>query len=216
MTGPELHDTGRDTKSTLVRGRMPTFKRYVIGSQLGGRSSVIDTEISNVQSRDGYFWRSTLWATDSYPPDNRHGRDISAEVTAREPGSRGVIFRALEIAPDDPDTGRYRSVMAAVHDDLMQRHAPSSEEIDRHPGMHRTSTLDFVTCVRGEIHLVTDVDEVRMLPGDTAIIRGGNHAWSNRSDEPCLLMVVLVNAADEDEEDTSLLMPSQATTGSAS
>jgi len=28
--------------------------------------------------------------------------------------------------------------------------------------MHRTDTLDCLTCVRGEIYLVTDTDEVRM------------------------------------------------------
>ncbi|MDX6416904.1 MAG: hypothetical protein QOG28_1524, partial [Trebonia sp.] len=60
--------------------------------------------------------------------------------------------------------------------------------------MHRTRTLDFTTCVRGQIYLVTDMDEVLMTPGDTAVLRGGSHAWSNRSDEPCLLVVTLVDA----------------------
>lgn len=27
-----------------------------------------------------------------------------------------------------------------------------------------------------------------MQPGDTVIIRGVDHAWSNRSDAPCLLV----------------------------
>ena len=53
--------------------------------------------------------------------------------------------------------------------------------------MHRTDTLDCLTCVRGEIYLVTDTDEVLMQPGDTVIVRGVNHAWSNRSNQPCLL-----------------------------
>jgi uncharacterized cupin superfamily protein len=42
--------------------------------------------------------------------------------------------------------------------------------------------------VRGEVYLVTDVDEVKLTPGDTVVIRGTNHAWSNRSSEPCLLV----------------------------
>ena len=54
--------------------------------------------------------------------------------------------------------------------------------------LHHTDTLDCLTCVRGEIHLVTDTDEVLMQPGDTVIIRGVNHAWSNRSSTPCLLV----------------------------
>ena len=44
------------------------------------------------------------------------------------------------------------------------------------------------TCVHGEIYLVTETDEVLMQPGDTVIIRGVNHAWSNRSSAPCLLV----------------------------
>jgi hypothetical protein len=41
---------------------------------------------------------------------------------------------------------------------------------------------------------MTDVDEVLMRPGDTVVIRGTNHAWSNRSDEPCLLIGCMIDA----------------------
>lgn len=177
---------------------MTELRRYVIGSDTSGRSRVTNTQISNAQSRDGYFWRSTLWATRSYPPD-RSDPDVSASITAREPGVAGAIFRALELAPDDPDPVRHRLVMAQTHDAVGQRFGPTADELARHPGMHRTATIDFVTCVSGEIYLMTDTDEAHMRPGDTAIIRGGNHAWSNRSDTPCLLTVVLLNASHERE-----------------
>jgi hypothetical protein len=36
-----------------------------------------------------------------------------------------------------------------------------------------------------------------MQPGDTAIIRGVNHAWSNRSTEPCLLVGTMTDAASQ-------------------
>jgi len=175
---------------------MTKFHRYVIGRDSVGKSIIVDTQISNAQHRDGYYWRSTLWMTQSYPPSN-DALDISAEVAAREPGPSGVIFRALEIAPDDPDPIRHRSVMAVTHNAFKQSHTPSEADLERHPGMHRTGTIDFVTCVSGSVFLMTDTDEVLMTPGDTAIIRGGNHAWSNRTDTPCMLTVVLVNAADD-------------------
>jgi quercetin dioxygenase-like cupin family protein len=60
--------------------------------------------------------------------------------------------------------------------------------------VHRTDTLDCLTCVRGEICLVTDTDETLMRPGDTVIIRGTNHAWSNRSNAPCLLVGTMTDA----------------------
>jgi uncharacterized cupin superfamily protein len=64
--------------------------------------------------------------------------------------------------------------------------------------MHRTDTLDCITCVIGEIHLVTDSGEVLMRPGDTVVIRGANHAWSNRSDSPCLLAGTMADATRPD------------------
>jgi hypothetical protein len=35
---------------------------------------------------------------------------------------------------------------------------------------------------------------VLMQPGDTVIIRGVNHAWSNRSNAPCLLVGTMTDA----------------------
>lgn len=63
----------------------------------------------------------------------------------------------------------------------------------------RTDTLDCLTCVRGEIYLVTDTDEVLIQPGDTVIVRGVNHAWSNRSNEPCLLVGTMTDATPADD-----------------
>jgi quercetin dioxygenase-like cupin family protein len=65
--------------------------------------------------------------------------------------------------------------------------------------MHHTDTLDCLTCVRGEIYFVTDTDEVLMQPGDTVIIRGVNHAWSNRSSAPCLVVGTNTDATPLDK-----------------
>jgi hypothetical protein len=37
--------------------------------------------------------------------------------------------------------------------------------------------------------LVLDKEEVHLKEGDTVVQRGTNHAWSNRSDEPCVIIV---------------------------
>jgi quercetin dioxygenase-like cupin family protein len=50
------------------------------------------------------------------------------------------------------------------------------------------------TITRGEIYLVTDTDEVLLRSGDSAIVQGVNHAWSNRSNEPCMIMCVMVHS----------------------
>jgi quercetin dioxygenase-like cupin family protein len=61
--------------------------------------------------------------------------------------------------------------------------------------MHRTDALDCFACVIGEMYLVTDVDEVLLRPGETVIIRGTNHAWSNRSDKPYLIVGCMIDAS---------------------
>ena len=56
-----------------------------------------------------------------------------------------------------------------------------------HPYMQRTRTLDFCLVLDGEITLVLDTQEVHLTAGDTVVQRGTNHAWSNRSDRPCVV-----------------------------
>lgn len=172
----------------------PQPKRYVVSADDTGKSAVVTEELTNAQHREGFYWRSTLWATSHFPPDNARDQDISARVITREPLPGGLIFRALEIAPDNEDPELHRRVLAELNSAVGQRVQPSDTDLARHPNMHRTRTLDFATCVRGRIYLVTDVDEVLMTQGDTAVLLGGNHAWSNRFDEPCLLVVTMVDA----------------------
>jgi quercetin dioxygenase-like cupin family protein len=173
---------------------MTRWKRYVVGPDEAGRSAVLETEATNVQERPGFFWRATLWATEETPADNTLLGDRSTIVETREPLSNGMLFRALEIPPDHADADEHRRVIAQLNEDVGQTVTPTAEDVHRHPSMHRTNTLDCITCVRGEIHLVTDVEEVLMTPGDTVVIRGTNHGWKNRSDAPCLLVGVMVDA----------------------
>jgi hypothetical protein len=175
------------------------WKRYVVGPDEEGRSAVLADEATNVQSRDGYYWRATLWATQETPPDNTVEGDRSLDLKTREPFPGGLIYRALEIPPDATDTSGHRQVLAELNEEVQQKHEPSDADLARHPSMHRTDTLDCITCVIGEIYLVTDVDEVLMQPGDTVVIRGTNHAWSNRSDSACLLVGTMVDATRRDQ-----------------
>lgn len=58
--------------------------------------------------------------------------------------------------------------------------------VDIRPGgdspMHRTVSLDYGVVLEGEIELVLDSGEVRVMKrGDVSIQRGTNHLWRNRS-----------------------------------
>jgi len=58
-----------------------------------------------------------------------------------------------------------------------------------HRGMRKIRTLDFCLILEGEITLVLDAEEVHLKAGDTVVQRGTRHAWSNRSDAPCVLAI---------------------------
>jgi len=63
--------------------------------------------------------------------------------------------------------------------------------------MHRTVSLDYGVVLEGQIELVLDSGEVRIMNrGDVAIQRGTNHAWRNTSKvEWARMLYVLQEAA---------------------
>jgi hypothetical protein len=48
--------------------------------------------------------------------------------------------------------------------------------------MHRTSTIDYVVVIEGELTLLLDDGEVTLRKSDVVVQRGTDHAWENRSD----------------------------------
>jgi quercetin dioxygenase-like cupin family protein len=60
--------------------------------------------------------------------------------------------------------------------------------------MHRTSTVDYIIVLKGEIHAIMETGEKLLRAGDILVQRGTNHSWSVRGTEPCIVAAVLVNA----------------------
>lgn len=63
------------------------------------------------------------------------------------------------------------------------------------PGMHTTDTIDVEVVISGEVWLeLDDGAEVHLKPGDTVVQNGTRHAWRNKSDKPCVMLVALIGA----------------------
>jgi quercetin dioxygenase-like cupin family protein len=60
--------------------------------------------------------------------------------------------------------------------------------------MHKTNTVDYAIVLSGEIYAVLDESEVLLRAGDCLVQRGARHAWSNRTEKPCVIAFVLVAA----------------------
>lgn len=173
---------------------MTKINRIVVGVNADKQSAVIHRNTDNIQTTPGIFWRSTLWAVDELPVDNSIPGDRGNKVVAREPEGDGVIFRAVEIPPNPTDRQQHIETLHTLHKTVKQKYPPTEADMARHPSMHRTDTLDMFVIARGEIYLVTDADETLLKAGDTAVVQGVNHAWDNRSDEPCMILGVMVSA----------------------
>ncbi len=108
-----------------------------------------------------------------------------------EPPPQGTIFRVVDFPPDKGmagqlDRGKAFAAMGAGH--------AMDQSAARHPGMHKTNTVDYALVLDGEIWAVMDEGETLLKAGDCLVQRGTNHAWSNRTDTPCRVAFILVNA----------------------
>lgn len=66
----------------------------------------------------------------------------------------------------------------------------------KHPGMHRTDTIDVVYVMSGRCVVELEGGETTELgPGDILIQNGTRHAWRVPYDEPCTVLSISGGAA---------------------
>jgi quercetin dioxygenase-like cupin family protein len=171
-------------------------RRVITGHDDDGKSIVIideamTSDLGHVLTPEGQpnVRLSDVWISRTVPDSNAGNGDTVEDKVTLEPPVGGVVFRTLEIPPD-----------AERNYDEMRRYFEqmgASERLDgrKHPGMHKTNTVDYLIVVSGEVWLILDQEEVLLKQGDTCVQRGTLHAWSNRSDKPCTLAAILVDAA---------------------
>lgn len=169
------------------------IRRVVTGHDETGKSVfVVDgdaTAVKEMESMPGLAL-TDLWQTDGAPAKNTGNADAADRPVVLEPPASGTIFRIVEFPPDS--AWRNDASAADAFDSIGAGHAPVAGSDD--PMMHKTSTVDYLLVLKGEIWAVLDDSEVCLKQGDVMIQRGTNHSWSVRTDEPCLLAAVLVNA----------------------
>jgi hypothetical protein len=170
-------------------------RRVVTGHDLDGRSTfLIDAPTPHVFQRTrGSAIVHELWETTRTPADNRGNADAIGRGHRLPPPKGGSVFRVIEYPPDS------QRLAAIAHeeklpDDGSGRAAATDRNSPRHPGFHKTATIDYAIVLSGEIYAMMDDGEVLLTAGDTLIQRGTNHAWSNRTDAPAVVAFVLIDA----------------------
>ena len=167
-------------------------RRVLTGHDRQGRSTFIaDAEASNVKESPAMpgLALTDLWETGGAPASNEGGEDAAARPVRLEPPLNGTIFRIVEFPPDSQwRTERSRDAFKAIG----AAHAPDRTSSDAM--MHKTSTVDYIVVLKGEIYAIMERGEKLLRAGDVLVQRGTNHSWSVRGNEPCIVAVVLVSA----------------------
>jgi len=167
------------------------IRRIVTGHDATGKAIIaLDGPAENVRVRAANGLTSTLlWAEDETPSDNSGDIDKADRDIGVAPPDGGSVFRIVEFVPDDD----------SVSNEDMKRELgldPDSGGPVRHPGMHKTRSIDYAIVLSGEIDMLVDEDEVHLKAGDVIVQRGTNHAWANRGTEPCRIAFVLIDAKE--------------------
>lgn len=135
-----------------------------------------------------------LWNTTSTPAVIDNGPDPTDAPLQIKPPPGGTVVRMIDFPPDGEQLlARSAEDMQKVFQEMGQADASTAAPGARHPGMHRTQTVDYAVVCSGRITLVLDDSETDLEAGDVVIQRGTNHAWANRSDEPARMLFVLID-----------------------
>jgi mannose-6-phosphate isomerase-like protein (cupin superfamily) len=134
------------------------------------------------------FTSTRIWVTDRTPARIEGVRETVDAPHTLEPPPEGSVCRVLTFPPDAAWQGKVGAKEVQAYFEAMGSPGASTyKQGAPHPYMQKTRTLDFAMVIEGEITLVLDTEEVHLKAGDTVVQRGTNHAWSNRSDKPCVV-----------------------------
>ena len=181
-------------------GRLPaasSFRRVVTGKDASGKAIVLfDDAGKRVRaSRELGNTITLLWVAESTPAALTGNADAADRDIGVEPPANGSIFRIVEYAPEKDVTGDYATRIRLMRERGIGPEGPSRDR-PRHPGMHRTRTIDYAVILSGEIDMLLDDSEVHLKAGDVVVQRGTNHAWVNRGDQPCRVAFILIDGKD--------------------
>lgn len=169
-------------------------RRVLTGHDAEGRSTIIaDGLAPNVKEMRPTFpglALTDLWETRGAPASNAGSADAADRPVHLEPPKNGTIVRIVEFPPDR--TRPRESDSRAGFKAIGAGHAQDRGSSD--PMMHKTSTVDYIIVLKGEIHAIMETGETLLRAGDVLIQRGTMHSWSVRTSEPCIVAAILVNA----------------------
>ena len=140
------------------------IRRVVTGHDDKGKAMVAIDEVS----RDVVSFRPGATVANIWStagfPVDNNGLRDTAKEITATTRAGGTVFRVIEFAPGVA------------------------------PRNHRTDSIDYAVVLAGEIDMTLDDQVVTLRAGDVLVQRGTIHNWINRSDVPCVIAFVLIDA----------------------
>jgi hypothetical protein len=189
---------GKPLPGTEIR----PFRRVITGHDADGQSIIISDAASPhvmpIMDQPN-FAVTDFWKTFFTPADNGRKTELDPCKLPIQvaPPQGGTVFRVVQFPPDRDWAAKAAALGGSVAIDETAKSASKGGPV-RHAHMHRTRSIDYAIVLSGEIWAVMDVGETKLVAGDVLIQRGTNHAWANRSNAPCVVAFVLIDAVPMD------------------
>lgn len=171
------------------------IRRVVVGNDDKGRSQVLfDSDMPNVHQRPNspgtYF--NEIWTSELIPAKISSNKDTSPTGgdLRHSPPVNGVHWRIVQSSGERVLLSDAEA--RSSHDKMNKTGSSQLKEGGRHWNMHRTPTVDYGFCLRGERHLVLEEDDVLITQGTIVVQLGNWHAWDNRSNVPVNMAYVMM------------------------
>ncbi|HEX6317861.1 MAG TPA: cupin domain-containing protein, partial [Burkholderiales bacterium] len=133
-------------------------RRVLTGHDAGGRSTFIADglapNVKEMASMPGLAL-TDLWETGAAPASNAGDRDAADRPVRLEPPKNGTLLRIVEFPPDA--AWRQGADAKAAFQSIGAGHAKDRASSD--PMMHKTSTVDYIIVLKGEIHAIMETGE---------------------------------------------------------
>lgn len=175
-----MADLGKAIEGVQLAPDILNIRRIVTGHDENGKAVFLeDRNCPNRFAIGGceHFGTVEMWRQTETPANNDGAYvDTAGGPFGINPPAEGNVFRIMQFPPDG-ELG-------------MKEDGVTPEP----PMMHRTASVDYAVILEGEVYAVLDGAETLMKKGDVLIQRGTIHAWSNRSDKPCVILFVLCAA----------------------
>jgi hypothetical protein len=180
----------------LPPGVKPQRRVVAIDREAGKSNLVGDGPSPDVRvdpARPG-FALQRMWVVDGSPAkivyETLHLPDVLL------PPSRGSVLNVFTFPPDAAWKGKAGEREVRAYFQSVGAPGASAWSVEApHPYMQKTRTLDLSMVTEGEIVLVLDTGEVTLKAGEIVIQRGTQHAWSNRSGKPAVVVIASHDAA---------------------